>query len=289
MKTNANVDANSELDFNRISSAIGFIVSRLKEQPTIEEIAAHVHLSEDHFRRIFNRWAGVSPKKFIHYLSLQYAKRLLLEKQATLFETTLEIGLSSTSRLHDLFVKMEGMSPKEYKNGGENLQISYCFSSTHFGEIIIASTGKGICFLSFHQENETALQDLMCLFPKAYFYENCDSHQAAIITFFENKTHFSLPIHLHLNGTSFQMKVWEALLKIPNGEVSTYGKLAKSIDNPNASRAVGTAIGSNPIAFILPCHRVIQSTGNTGGYRWGETRKRAILAWEAAQNTSRND
>ena len=276
-----------QTDYNRIESAIGYIRENFKSQPALEEIAAHVHLSPFHFQKMFTEWAGVSPNKFRQYLSLQYAKSLLKEKQATLFDAAFETGLSGTGRLHDLFMNIEGMTPGEFKNGGENLKINFSFAETPFGNMLVASTAKGICFMTFAEEKEGALQRLRDYFPNAAIEQMTDLIQQNVLYVFTHDWNDIGEIKLHLKGTDFQLKVWQALLEIPAGGLSTYGRIAEKISNPKASRAVGTAVGSNPVAFIIPCHRVIQSSGTIGGYMWGPARKAAILGWEAARNDSR--
>jgi AraC family transcriptional regulator of adaptative response/methylated-DNA-[protein]-cysteine methyltransferase len=271
------------INYNRIAEAIDFIKQNFKTQPSLDEIAEKVHLSPAHFQRLFTDWAGVSPKKFMQYISIEYAKGLLKEKQATLFDTAHEIGFSSTSRLHDLFVNIEGMTPGEFKNGGENLSINYNFVESPFGNLIVASTQKGICYMVFYDDKEEALKKLKNQYPKANYTQKTDANQQNALRLFQEDWSKLGQVKLHLNGTPFQLKVWETLLKIPMGNLSTYGKIAQEIDNPKASRAIGTAIGSNPVAFLIPCHRVIQSTGKSGGYMWGSTRKSAIIGWEAAK------
>ncbi|MBC6112389.1 methylated-DNA--[protein]-cysteine S-methyltransferase [Pedobacter fastidiosus] len=275
--------AQDEINFNRIAEAINYIQSNFKEQPSLEQIAEKVNLSPFHFQRLFSDWAGTSPKRFLQYISLNYAKKLLKENQASLFETALEIGLSGTSRLHDLFVNIEGMTPGEYKNGGENLNINYSFAESPFGNIIVASTEKGICHISFSDDELTGLENLKNQFPKANYKQMLDLEQQNALFIFSHDWTKLNQIKLHLKGTDFQLKVWETLLKIPMGQLSTYGTVAKHLQNPNASRAVGTAIGDNPVAFLIPCHRVIQSSGALGGYHWGTTRKSAIIGWEASK------
>lgn len=270
-------------NYNRIAEAIHFIKANFKEQPTLNEIAETVHLSPYHFQRLFTDWAGVSPKKFMQYISVEYAKQLLKERQATLVDAALETGLSGTGRLHDLFINIEGMTPGEYKNGGEKLNINYSFAESPFGNMIVASTPKGICHMAFMDEESRALATLKERFPNAEYHQMLDKNQQDGLFIFQHDWSKLDRIKLHLNGTPFQLKVWEALLKIPMGQLTTYGALAKNIKKPNASRAVGTAIGSNPVAFLIPCHRVIQSTGTFGGYMWGTTRKTAIIGWEAAK------
>jgi AraC family transcriptional regulator of adaptative response/methylated-DNA-[protein]-cysteine methyltransferase len=259
------------------------IKNNFKQQPNLDEIAAHVHLSSFHFQRLFSEWAGTTPKKFLQYISIEYAKNLLTNKQATLFETAYETGLSGTSRLHDLFVNIEGMTPTEFKNGGTNLYINYSFTDSPFGNIIVASTPKGVCYLAFEDDAVIAFNNLQSKFPNANFQQKSDFLQQNAHFIFQNDWSKLNEIKLHLKGTDFQLKVWESLLKIPIGSLSTYGKLAERIGNPNAPRAVGTAIGNNPVAFLIPCHRVIQSSGNLGGYMWGTTRKTAIIGWEGAK------
>lgn len=278
------MDPQSQLNYDRIAAAIDYIRTHFKEQPGLEEIAAQVHLSPFHFQRLFHEWAGTSPKKFLQYISLDHAKQLLKEKGYTLFDTAFETGLSGTSRLHDLFVNIEGMAPAEYKNGGEKLQINYSFAESPFGNLIVASTARGVCHLAFQEDEGLAIQDLMALFPNAQYKRNLDMLQQHALFLFQHDWSKLSQVKLHLKGTEFQLKVWEALLHIPMGKLSTYGEIASHLGNPNASRAVGTAIGSNPVAFLIPCHRVIQSTGMLGGYRWGETRKTAIIGWEGAQS-----
>ncbi|PCJ82513.1 MAG: cysteine methyltransferase [Bacteroidetes bacterium] len=277
------------INYNRIAEAIDYIKSNFKAQPSLNEIAETVHLSNFHFQRLFTDWAGVSPKKFMQYISLAYAKQLLKEKQATLFDTALETGLSGTGRLHDLFVNIEGMTPGEFKNGGANLSINYSIAESPFGNLIVASTSIGICHMAFFSNKEQALSILTSRFPKATYNQVVDKIQKDALFIFQNDWSKLNQIKLHLNGTPFQLKVWETLLKIPTGNLTTYGAIAKEISRPKASRAVGTAIGNNPVAFLIPCHRVIQASGNTGGYMWGTTRKTAIIGWEAAKTNASND
>ncbi len=273
------------INYTRIAEAIEYIQKNFKDQPNLDEIAEHVNLSPFHFQRLFTDWAGVSPKKFLQFISVQHAKKILNNPQSTLFDTAYKTGLSGTGRLHDLFVKIEGMTPGEYKNKGENLTINYSFTESKFGRILVASTRKGICYMGFSDNKEIAFSALEKRFPKASFIQQTDEIQQNVLQIYTQDWSKINKIKLHLKGTDFQLKVWEALLKIPTGNLATYGSIAKSIKKPNASRAVGTAIGNNPIAFLVPCHRVIQSTGMFGGYMWGTTRKTAIIGWEASQNS----
>ncbi|MDO6802199.1 methylated-DNA--[protein]-cysteine S-methyltransferase [Wenyingzhuangia sp. 1_MG-2023] len=272
------------INYGRVAEAIRYIQQGFKTQPTLEEIAAKVHMSPYHFQRLFTDWVGVSPKKFLQYISLQYAKKMLRNGEPTLFDTAEQTGLSGTGRLHNLFVKIEGMTPGEYKNQGENLIIHYSYFHSLFGQVLIASTSKGICYMGFVDDNNDVFSELFQRFPKANFIEKMDELQQNALKIYRQDWNDLRQIKLHLKGTDFQLKVWEALLKIPMGNRITYGAIAKEIEKPKASRAVGTAIGSNPIAFLIPCHRVIQTTGSLGGYRWGTIRKTAMLGWETAQN-----
>jgi AraC family transcriptional regulator of adaptative response/methylated-DNA-[protein]-cysteine methyltransferase len=268
--------------YTTIAEAIEFLSRHIKEQPSLETLAAHLKLSPFYLQRLFSEWAGVSPKKFLQYLSIEHAKTLLRNQNRSLLDTTHELGFSSSSRLHDLFVQIEGMTPGEYKQHGEDLKINYSFTNTNFGPIFIASTHKGICQLSFQSTLNEGLDILKNHFPKAHLQEVRDQHQTHAMNFFIQEQSIE-KIKLHLKGTPFQLKVWNALLKIPEGQVATYGQVAQAIQQETAARAVGTAIGKNPIAFLIPCHRVIQATGQTGGYMWGPTRKAAILGWESAR------
>lgn len=277
------MDTQQQLNFNRIAEAIDYIRLNFRSQPDLDEVAAKVHLSPFHFQRLFKEWAGVSPKKFLQYTSVAYAKEILRKQEATLFDAAYDTGLSGTGRLHDLFVTIEGMTPGEYKNGGENLSINYSYAETPFGNIIVASTQRGICYMAFAEEEGDSFATMQAHFPRAAFRQMTDICQQNALYIFTQDWKKLNQIKLHLKGTDFQLKVWETLLKIPEGQLATYGTVAEKIQKPNASRAVGTAIGSNPVAFLIPCHRVIQSNGTLGGYMWGSRRKAAMIGWEAAR------
>ena len=270
-------------NYSRIAEAISYIKENFKSQPGLEEVAEKIHVSPFHFQRMFTEWAGVSPKKFLQFITVEHAKKMLKENQASLFDTAFETGLSGTGRLHDLFINIEGMSPGEYKNGGEDLSINYSFAESPFGNILVASTPKGICHLAFADDERKALELLQNMFPRATYRQMVDMTQQNLLYIFTHDWSQLSQIKLHLKGTAFQLKVWEALLKIPMGRLATYGRIASQIQQPNASRAVGAAIGDNPVAFLIPCHRVIQSTGVFGQYHWGAIRKTAMIGWEAAQ------
>jgi AraC family transcriptional regulator of adaptative response/methylated-DNA-[protein]-cysteine methyltransferase len=270
-------------NYNRIAEAISYIQENFKSQPGLEEVAEKIHVSPFHFQRMFTEWAGVSPKKFLQYITVEHAKKMLKENHATLFDTAFETGLSGTGRLHDLFINIEGMSPGEYKNGGENLSINYSFAESPFGNILIASTTKGICHMAFADNEAKALEALKQMFPNAAYHQMVDMAQQNVLYIFTHDWSQLNKIKLHLKGTAFQLKVWETLLKVPMGQLTTYGNIARTIEQANASRAVGTAVGDNPVAFLIPCHRVIQSSGIIGQYHWGRIRKTAMIGWEAAQ------
>ncbi len=274
-----------EIDYERVAEAIHFIRNNYKDQPKLDEVAEHVHVSPFHFQRMFQDWAGVSPKQFLQYLSLEHAKKMLKETHASLFDTAYETGLSGTGRLYDLFVNIEGMTPGEYKNGGEALTINYSFADTPFGNVIVASTDKGVCHMAFADEGtEKAFQNLKSQFPNANYHQIVDLKQQNALFVFNQDWSKLDKIKLHLKGTDFQLKVWETLLKVPSGGLTTYGDLAAKAGHEGAYRAVGTAVGKNPVAFLIPCHRVIKSTGELGNYHWGEDRKNLIVGWEASKH-----
>ena len=267
--------------YKRIARAIDYINDNFQDQPSLDQMAAAAGVSPYHFQRLFSEWVGVSPKKFTQYLSLEYAKTLLKNNRTSLLDAAYATGLSGTSRLHDLFVRIEHMTPGEYKNGGKNLRINYCFADSPFGRLIVASTPKGVCHMAFEDNETDARECLKHRFPNASYNQVVDRFQQSALFVFQKDWSELETIRLHLKGSAFQLKVWECLLKIPSGRVATYGDVARSIDKPTASRAVGTAVGENPVAFLIPCHRVIRASGSIGGYRWGSTRKSAILGWEA--------
>jgi AraC family transcriptional regulator, regulatory protein of adaptative response / methylated-DNA-[protein]-cysteine methyltransferase len=279
----AAIRTQQDLNFSRISEAIEYLTKNFKHQPSLEQVAESIHLSPFHFQRLFSEWAGVSPKKFLQFITIDYAKNLLKEKNATLFDAAAETGLSGTGRLHDLFINIEGMTPGEYKNAGAALSINYSYAESPFGNILVASTSKGICFMAFADDDEIAFSELKHLYPNAAYKQMVDGFQQNALNVFSQDWSRPEQIKLHLKGTPFQLKVWETLLKIPPGSLATYKSVAKKINHPNALRAVGSAIGQNPIAYLIPCHRVIQSAGTFGNYHWGPFRKSAMIGWEAAK------
>lgn len=277
------METQQELNYKRIAEAIEYYRSRFREQPSLEEVASHIHLSPFHFQRMFKEWAGVTPKQFLQYISIEHAKQLLRKSGTSLLNAAYDTGLSGTGRLHDLFIKIEGMTPGEFKNGGEALSINYSFAETPFGNMIVASTSKGICYMAFAENETAAFAILKQHFPRAGFRQFADRLQQNALFIFTQDWHKIDQVKLHLKGTGFQLKVWETLLKLPLGDIDTYGGLAAKIGKPAASRAVGTAVANNPVAYLIPCHRVVRSNGEFGEYHWGSVRKTAILGWESAK------
>lgn len=271
-------------DYERIAKAIDYVTSRVGQQPTLEEIAAHVHLSVYHFQRLFSRWAGVTPKRFLQVLTVERAKQLL-SNTTPLLEVSGSLGLSSGSRLYDHFVTLEAVTPGEYKSRGAGLTIEYAVHDTPFGKAFVAITGRGICKLSFLGKNglHQELQDLADQWQNAELINASKRTGPVMGTIFDVKKTPDRPLSLLVSGTNFQINVWRALLQIPPGSVTSYSQVANAIHHPNSARAVGLAVGANPVALLIPCHRVIQQSGKLGGYHWGETRKHAIHAWEAGR------
>ena len=272
-------------DYDRIAEAICFIANRVNSQPTLQEIAAHLHLSPFHFQRMFCRWAGVTPKRFLQVLTLERAKKLLSESKP-LLEVSDLLGLSSSSRLYDHFVHLEAVTPGEYKLGGAGLTLEYAVHDTPFGKAFIATTPRGICSFAFldQPEIDEHLTGLHKKWPHAIVHENHQRTLTVIKAMFSVERRLDYPVSLHVIGTNFQINVWKALLQIPPATVVSYSQVATAIGHPSSARAVGLAVGANPVALLIPCHRVIQQSGKLGGYHWGETRKQAIHAWESARH-----
>lgn len=272
-------------DYERIEKAIKFIENNLSSQPDLKAIANHIGLSEYHFQRLFSRWVGISPKRFLQFLTKEYAKQLL-QQSANLLDVTYEAGLSSPGRLHDLFVTCEAVTPGEYKSKGEGITIKYGYHPSPFGQCLLATTARGICGFFFvkNRDRKDPLSELRFFWEQAEIVEDPIASKELVERIFNRSfADTSAPLHLVLNGTNFQMKVWEALIKIPFGAVVSYEDIAIQVGIPGATRAVGTAVGKNPISFIIPCHRVIRKTAAFGNYGGGTARKKAILGWEAAQ------
>lgn len=271
---------NNSYHYALIARAIKFIDANMQTQPSLSEVAAAVGLSEAHFQRTFQQWTGVSPKKYLQYLTLNQA-RTMLKNHHTVFDTALTTGLSGPSRLHDLFVSWEAMTPGEYALRGEGLSISYGWFDSPFGDLLALATQRGICGLAFAAETGRAAaeEDLFSRWPRAHFSED----KSAIQPWIEAVLNSKGEAKLLLSGSPLQVKVWEALLSIPTGYVTTYSDIAHHVGNPKAVRAVGTAVGRNPVSWLIPCHRALRKSGALGGYHWGLPVKRALLARESAQ------
>lgn len=278
--------------YEQMAAAIAFIRKHHLEQPDLEAIASHVHLSKHHFQRLFTQWAGVSPKRFLQYVTVEYAKENI-SRTESLLALTHEVGLSSPGRLHDLFVSLEAMTPGEYKAGGAGLKIFCGIHQTPFGRCLIGKTARGICNLYFvsdvnEEPKAIAQRYLRSEWAGADLVFDLDETQGVCDRIFTltQKTLLAekeTPLAIHVKGTNFQIQVWRALLNIPFGGYVTYKGLAESIDKPTAARAVGTAVGRNPVGYLIPCHRVIRASGELGGYRWGMDRKAAVLGWESGR------
>ena len=266
--------------YQTISRAITFIRSTLIQQPKLEQIAGSVGMSPYHFQRVFTEWVGMSPKRYQEYLTLGFSKELL-QKRHTLLDVTLNMGLSGTSRLHDLFIKWEAMTPGEYALNGAGVEINWGFFDSPFGQMLAMATKRGLCGLGFVGESSKTVifDDFKSRWPNAVYIENKVILKSLIEALVIGKG----TINIHLVGAPFQIKVWEALMNIPTGFVTTYSDIAKAIDNKAAVRAVGTAVGKNPISWLIPCHRVLRKNGELGGYHWGINLKTALLARESAQ------
>jgi AraC family transcriptional regulator, regulatory protein of adaptative response / methylated-DNA-[protein]-cysteine methyltransferase len=272
-------------DYARVEQAIRFLEENYQSQPDLKEVADRLNLSEYHFQRLFRRWAGISPKRFVQFLTVEHAKQLLQESRS-LLTVAYESGLSSPGRLHDLFVSVEAVTPGEYKKRGFGLEIDYGIHDTPFGWALIGVTRRGICGLNFIQDEgrAQAVEAFRRQWPEAALHENPSATQPLIDEIFVPSTdNANVPLNLFIKGTNFQIKVWEAILRIPPGYVLSYADIAREIGQPRATQAVGRAVGSNPIAYIIPCHRVIHKFGLSGYYHWGSARKKAILGWEASR------
>ncbi len=272
--------------YQLIAKAIAFMSENYLLQPDLATVAEHVNLSEYHFQRLFTRWAGISPKRFLQYLTVEYAKAKIAETKS-LLNLTGDVGLSSPGRLHDLFVKLEAMSPGEFKAGGTGLQISYGVHHSPFGECLIAMTARGICNLRFLDHTCSDVEQfLYSEWSKAEIVQDRQATKEICDRIF-TPTATNQPLVLFVKGTNFQIQVWRALLRIPFGGLATYQSLANAIGRPTAARAVGNALGNNPVGYLIPCHRVLRETGELGGFRWGLERKKVLLGWEASQNQHR--
>lgn len=272
-------------DYARIEQVIYYLEKNASRQPSLSEIADNVHLSEYHFQRLFTRWVGISPKRFMQFITKEHAKQLLAQSSSIL-DTSYEVGLSSPGRLHDLFVTWEAVTPGEFKQRGEGLTIRHGFQPSPFGEVLLGSTERGICHLSFVRPagEEAALQALRQSWPKARLVEDRASTQPLVAEVFHSAGQRRRePLQIYMTGSQYQLKVWEALLRIPPGNVVSYRDIASYLGDARAARAVGNALAHNPVAVLIPCHRVIHSLGEFGNYHYGEARKVALLGWEMAK------
>lgn len=280
---------NSQLeDYAKVCDVIAHVSENWREQPSLEILAERVKLSADQLQRLFTRWAGLTPKAFLQALTLDHARKML-ENSASILETALDVGLSGPGRLHDLFVVHEGMSPGAYKSRGAGLKISYGYHASPFGVALVMVTRYGLCGLSFADAGgeAAALQDMKRRWPNAQYTEDPTTTETYTAQLFADKNFkANQPLRITFIGTDFEIRVWETLLKIPLGKATTYSDIAASVGSPKAARAVGAAVGKNPISFVVPCHRVIGKSGALTGYHWGLTRKKAILGWEAGRVSS---
>ncbi|ADB36629.1 bifunctional transcriptional activator/DNA repair enzyme AdaA [Spirosoma linguale] len=281
--------SDSTFTYQQIARAIEHLTATYREQPSLSELAEKVNLSEFHFQRLFTEWAGVSPKKFSQYLTLEHAKTRL-RNGAPLTDAAYDAGLSGTGRLHDLFVNIEGITPGQFKQGGSGLVLAYGLFTSPFGRYLLGAINGRIALLHFLNEGDTVETILASAWPEVSFQHDPITLQPLADQIFNppavglaERTGSKPVLSVLMRGSAFQLKVWEALLKIPEGDLASYDQIANAIGQPTASRAVGTAIGSNPVGYLIPCHRVIKKTGLFGGYRWGAERKQAMLGWEAAQ------
>lgn len=275
-------------DYAKVCDVIAHVSENWRDQPSLETLADRVRLSPDQLQRLFTRWAGLSPKAFLQALTLDHARKML-ENSASILETSLDVGLSGPSRLHDLFVVHEGMSPGAYKNKGADLTIFYGYHPSPFGMALVMVTAYGLCGLSFADVGEEviALADMTRRWPNAQYTEDSAlTAPFAAQLFADQNFRPNQPLRITFIGTDFEIRVWETLLKIPVGKATTYGDIASSVGSPKAARAVGAAVGKNPMSFVVPCHRVIGKSGALTGYHWGLTRKKAILGWEAGRVAS---
>lgn len=275
---------NSARDYQRIERAIDYLARHARTQPRLEQVAAHVGLSEYHFQRLFRRWAGISPKRFVQYLTAEHARELLQSSRSAL-DASLEAGLSGTGRLHDLMVAIHAATPGEIKAQGAGLMIDYGVHPTPFGDCLLALTMRGLCGLEFlvPLSKRAALARIKQAWPAATFRERPKSTHVMAANLFVPHRASSAPLPLHLRGTNFQIKVWEALIRIPPGEVVCYEDLARLAGAPETTRAAASAVAQNVVAYLIPCHRVIRKSGVVGEYRWSSVRKQALLAWEVAK------
>jgi AraC family transcriptional regulator of adaptative response/methylated-DNA-[protein]-cysteine methyltransferase len=276
----------THINYQRIEKAIQYLEKNFQRQPELDEVAEKIHLSPFHFQRMFTEWAGISPKRFLQFLTVDYLKEKIRQSK-NLVEAAEAAGLSSQSRVYDLFTTLEGVTPQEYKQNGSGIQIVYGFHETPFGLCLLGTTARGICWLSFIQTDDdptTGLDAMKVHWYNSIFHRDQNLTAAIVKSIFRpNQPASPDKLHVFVKGTNFQLKVWEALLKIPMGGITTYQGIAEALQRPKAMQAVGSAVGANHIAYLIPCHRVIRKDGLLGAYRWSATRKKSIIGWELAQ------
>ncbi|MFD0985819.1 methylated-DNA--[protein]-cysteine S-methyltransferase [Methyloligella solikamskensis] len=282
---NAPLSSEAPSDYERVSAAVRFVTENADDQPSLEDLARHVGLSPFHFQRLFKRWAGVSPKVFLQALTLDRA-RAMLRDQASVLETAHSVGLSGGGRLHDLFMTQEAMTPGDYARGGAGLEIAYGFHASPFGEALVMQTRHGLVGLAFCDNADARAQtfeDMRRRWPRATYVEDPAATRRSVQSIFGGAGQADEPLDIMLIGTDFELRVWRQLMQVPMGEVTSYGRIAEAIGRPGAARAVGRAVGRNPLSFVVPCHRALGAGGSLTGYHWGLVRKRVLLGWEAAR------
>lgn len=286
MKTSnlAAVTDNEAFNYERIDQAIRYLEANFQRQPDLDEVAEKVHLSPFHFQRLFSEWAGISPKRFLQFLTIDFLKDKLQDSR-NLVEAASMAGLSSQSRVYDLFTTLEAVTPQEYKQHGAGIRIEYGFHQTPFGQCLLGVTERGICWLSFltpDGDPRLELDNMKAHWHNSVFHQDQELTSAFVTRIFDGKSS-GKKLHALVKGTNFQVKVWEALLKIPMGNITTYQDIAEAVESPKAVQAVGSAVGANHIAYLIPCHRVIRKDGVLGEYRWSSARKKGIIGWEMAK------
>lgn len=274
-------------DYARVAAAVEYLTQNWRDHPPLEDVARHIGLSPAHFQKLFSRWAGISPKQFVQAITIENA-RTMLRQSASVLDATYEVGLSGPGRLHDLFVSYEAMTPGDYKSGGDGLEMAYGFHESPFGTVVAIVTDRGLAGIGFAEETGSGdtraatLADMIARWPRASFVEAPDRTGPYVKKAFDpSGWSRDKPLKIVLIGSDFEVSVWQTLLRIPVGAVASYGDVANHIGNPRAVRAVGSAVGRNPIPFVVPCHRVFRKSGALGGYHWGLTRKQAIIGWES--------
>jgi len=280
------VSTETNINYQRIENAIRYLEENFQRQPELDEVAEKIHLSPFHFQRLFTDWVGISPKRFLQFLTVDFLKQKLQDSK-NLVEAADAAGLSSQSRVYDLFTTLEAVTPQEYKLSGAGISVEYGFHESPFGTCLLGTTERGVCWLSFLSEEDSPKSEMEKMkehWNQSVFRQNQELTSGILSRVFDAQPQASQKLHLLVKGTNFQVKVWEALLRLPMGSVTTYQGIAEKIANPKAMQAVGSAVGSNHIAYLIPCHRVIRKDGVLGEYRWSAARKKSIIGWEMAKS-----